>query len=64
MKQQLDKTNRRRPVASMRPARIIVRREFVGTRSATEALLPVIAEDIANRTIAKGGATQYSGRKQ
>jgi hypothetical protein len=60
MKQSLDKTNKRKPDARMRPVRLVVRREFRGTRSAADALLPVIAQDIegrANRTLGKGGGT-------
>jgi hypothetical protein len=57
-KQQLDKTNKRKPDARLRPARLIVRREFKGSISVADALLPIIAEDIANRTINKDDATQ------
>jgi hypothetical protein len=57
-KQQLDKTNKRKPDVRIRPARLIVRREFKGSISVQDALLPIIAADIANRTINKDGATQ------
>jgi hypothetical protein len=60
MKQQLDKTNKRRPDARIRPVRLLVRREFRGTRSAADALLPIVAADIEareNRTLGKGDDT-------
>jgi hypothetical protein len=43
-----------------RPARIVVRREFVGGRSMEDALLPVIAEDI-RRGMARRNRTLDGG---